>query len=195
MPQALSSLLAFLINIIFECYIVIVLFRFLLQLFGTDYYNPISQWILRLTRWTVTLLQKLIPSYYQISFSALIIAVLLESMKICLLLLLSNQFFPHIPGTLLWACADLLDYVIHIFIYAIFGQVILSWIRPAGAFAVLQILDRLTAPILRPIQRILPNFGGLDLSPIPALILLKLITTMAILPLQVLGSQLAFSGG
>ena len=188
MPQALNSLLAFLTTIIFECYIIIVLFRFLLQLFGTDYYNPISQWVLRLTSWTVSPLQRFIPSYHQISFAALIIAVLLESAKIATLLLLSNQFFPHIPGTLLWACADLLNYAVHIFIYAIFGQVILSWIRPAGAYTIMQILDRLTAPILR------PNFGGLDLSPIPAIILLKLITTFAILPLQTLGSQLAFAG-
>lgn len=195
MPPALNSFFAFLINIIFECYTIIVLFRFLLQLFGTDYYNPISQWILRLTRWTVTPLQRLIPNYQQISFAALIIAILLEVIKIASLLLLNNQFFPHIPGTLLWASADLLNYAVHIFIYAIFGQVIFSWIRPAGAHALLQILDRLTTPILRPIQNILPNFGGLDLSPIPALIILKLITAYAIVPLQVLGSQLAFAGG
>jgi YggT family protein len=194
MPQALSSFLAFFINIIFECYIVVVLLRFLLQLFGTDYYNLISQWVLRLTSWTVTLLQKLIPNYHQISFAALIVAILLASAKIVILLELNNQFFPYIPGTLLWASADLLYYTVHIFIYAIFGQIILSWIRPAGAYALLQILDRLTSPILRPIQRILPNFGGLDLSPIPALILLKLITAYAILPLQTLGAQLAFSG-
>lgn len=194
MPAVLSTILAFILNIVFDLYIFIVLLRFLLQFVGTDYYNPLSQWILRLTRWTVTPLQRVIPSYQHINFAAIVLATVLASLKIICLLLLNNKFFPHIPGTLLWAFADLLDYTLHIFIYAIFGQVILSWIRPAGAITLLQIIDRLTSPILRPIQRFIPNFVGLDFSPIVALLLLKLISTYGILPLQIFASQLAFSG-
>jgi len=194
MPPALSTPVALVINIIFECYIIIVLFRFLLQLFRADYYNPLSQWVLRLTSWTVSPLQKLIPSYKRVNFAAMVLAILLESIKIAIHLLLNNQFFPHIPGTLLWAVADLFNYAVHVFIYAIFAQAILSWVRPAGANTLLQILDRLTAPLLRPIQAILPNMGGIDLSPIPALIILKLITNYAVLPFQAFGSHLAITG-
>lgn len=193
MYSDLSTFLAFIVNLIFEVYIIIVLFRFLLQLFKADYYNPLSQWVLRLTSYSVTPLQRFIPSYKQINLSALFLLLLLGSLKIITYLFINNDIFPHIYGVLIWTMGDLIDYTSHIFFYAIFIQAILSWFRTPGASILLQVLNRLTLPLLRPMQRILPTFGGLDLSPIPVLFILKLISVYVALPLQAWGSQLALS--
>jgi YggT family protein len=84
---------------------------------------------------------------------------------------------------MLIALVDIADLLLSILMWIIIGQVILSWLL---AFNVLNTsshgvrtfalaLDRVTAPLYRPIRRILPDFGGLDFSPLVILILIQVI--------------------
>jgi len=61
---------------------------------------------------------------------------------------------------------------------AIFVRVILSWIAPMTANVFTEILFRLTEPVLTPLRRIIPTAGGLDLSPLAAIILLQIVTSI-----------------
>ncbi len=61
---------------------------------------------------------------------------------------------------------------------AIFVRVILSWVAPMTANAFTEILFRLTEPVLAPLRRIIPTAGGLDLSPLAAIILLQIATSI-----------------
>jgi YggT family protein len=84
---------------------------------------------------------------------------------------------------MLAALVDIADLLLTIVTWVIIIQVVLSWLL---AFNVLNIhsggvrnfivaLDRLTAPLYRPIRRMLPDFGGLDFSPLVILILIQVI--------------------
>src|SRR5438552_4588556 len=84
---------------------------------------------------------------------------------------------------MLLAIVQIADLLLNILTWVIIGQVILSWLL---AFNVLNIhsggvrnfivaLDRLTAPLYRPIRRMLPDFGGIDFSPLVILILIQVI--------------------
>jgi YggT family protein len=81
------------------------------------------------------------------------------------------------------ALADIANLLLTILTWIIIIQVVLSWRLVAnvlntssgGVRTVLVALDRLTAPIYRPIRRILPDFGGLDFSPLVVLILIQVI--------------------
>jgi YggT family protein len=84
---------------------------------------------------------------------------------------------------MLYALVEIVDLLLSVLTWIIIGQVILSWLL---AFNVLNVhsggvrnfivaLDRLTAPIYRPIRRLLPDFGGIDFSPLVILILIQVI--------------------
>jgi|SRR4051794_36422907 YggT family protein len=84
---------------------------------------------------------------------------------------------------MLSALVDIADYLLTILSWIIIIQVLLSWLLVAnvlntnsgGVRTVLIALDRLTAPLYRPIRRMLPDFGGLDFSPLVILILIQVI--------------------
>ena len=81
--------------------------------------------------------------------------------------------------SLLW----LINTVIQIYIFILIVQVVMSWLiafnvvntRNRFVYMVADIAYKLTDPLLRPIRRILPNFGGIDISPIVLILLLYFI--------------------
>jgi len=84
---------------------------------------------------------------------------------------------------MLIAFVDIINLLLSIVTWIIIGQVILSWLfafnvlntssEGVRRFAVA--IDRITAPLYRPIRRILPDFGGIDFSPLVILILIQVI--------------------
>jgi YggT family protein len=72
----------------------------------------------------------------------------------------------------------LIDKILEIYVFIVFAMVIMSWLvgfnvvnmRNRFVATVADILNRLTEPVLRPIRRVLPTMGGLDLSPVVLLL-------------------------
>ena len=95
----------------------------------------------------------------------------------------------NLLGTFLWAVPALASLTINIFLIAVFARVILSWVRPDPYHPVAGLLDSLTAPLLRPAQRLMPPVGGLDLSPVVVMIGLVLVEMLLIPPLKYLSGS------
>ncbi len=71
--------------------------------------------------------------------------------------------------------ARLTNLVLTLLFWAILIRAILSWVQPDPRNPIVQFLDRVTGPILYPLQRIIPPLGGIDLSPLVAMLLIELI--------------------
>ena len=84
---------------------------------------------------------------------------------------------------MLLAIFQIIDLLLRLLGWIIIGQVILSWLiafnvlntSSQGVRTFLAALDRMTAPLYRPIRRILPDFGGLDFSPLVLLLLIQVV--------------------
>ena len=84
---------------------------------------------------------------------------------------------------MLLAIFQIVDLLLGVLGWIIIGQVILSWLiafnvlntSSQGVRSFLSALDRMTAPMYRPIRRILPDFGGLDFSPLVLLLLIQVV--------------------
>ena len=84
---------------------------------------------------------------------------------------------------MLIAIVDIANLLLSIVTWIIIGQVILSWLfafnvlntSSSGVRTLAVAIDRITAPLYRPIRRILPDFGGIDFSPLVILILIQVI--------------------
>jgi YggT family protein len=177
----LANPLEFLVTTLFSLYILAVMLRFLLGAVRADFYNPVSQFLVRITNPLLIPMRKVIPSVGKYDTSALLLMLLLQVASIGLVVLLrgiSVSFFT----LLIAAVGELMMLVINVFMFAIVIQVVLSWVNPGNYNPVTALLYSITSPIMRPIQRIIPPLSGIDLSPLVAIIGLQVLR-MLILPL------------
>jgi len=186
----LSDPLVFLIQVVFGLYTLIVALRFLLQLVRADFYNPLSQFIVKATSPLLKPLRRVIPGVGGIDLSSLILAWLLKTFELMLIYLTKGFGLLLVPSLAL-AIPELVTLFINTYLFGILILVILSWVAPGGGNPAVILLYQLTAPLLEPVRRRMPEMGGLDLSPMVVMVGLVLLKMLLVPPLEVLARQLA----
>jgi YggT family protein len=177
----LTNPLEFLISTLFSLYILAVMLRFILGAVRADFYNPVSQFLVRITNPLLVPMRKVIPSFRQYDTSALLLMLLLQLVSLVIVIMLRGASIPFVT-LLLVAIGELVILALNVFIFAIVIQVILSWINPGNYNPVNALLSSITRPVMGPIQRLIPPVSGIDLSPLVALIGLQVLK-MLVLPL------------
>lgn len=165
--------LVFLVNTLFSLYAMVVLLRFILQMVRADFYNPLSQFVVRATNPLLRPVRKIVPGAWGIDFATLVVFYLVSLLTVLLLLAIAgvSQPLPTVLGNAVLKCIVL---AIHLYFITILIEVILSWVSP-GWNPVKALLYTVNAPLLGPFRRLIPSLGGIDLSPLFALILLQFI--------------------
>jgi YggT family protein len=181
----------FLIQFIFDLYIFILLLRVVLQWVHTDPNNHLFSLVSKLTNPPLKPLLRIIPNQHGIDLAAVSLLLVLEAIKITFLVGLQINTTPHLLGLFILGFAELLNQLINIFFYAVLALVILSWISPLAHGPLIEILVRISEPLIRPIRKILPHFSGFDFSPLIILICLKLLTIILVQPLTQIAANLA----
>jgi len=177
----LTNPLEFLISTLFSLYILAVMLRFILGAVRADFYNPVSQFLVRITNPLLVPMRRVIPSYRQYDTSALLLMLLLQLASLVIVIMLRGVSIPFI-SLLLAAIGELVILAFNVFIFAIVIQVVLSWVNPGNYNPVNALLSSITRPVMGPIQRLIPSVSGIDLSPLVALIGLQVLK-MLVLPL------------
>lgn len=181
----LSNPLVFLIQVLFGLYILVVMLRFLLQLTRADFYNPVSQIIVKATSPLLNPLRRVVPGFAGIDLAAIVLMWLVQSLELALIVMISGMG-SNLAATLAWAIPELVNLVPNVFLFAILIQVILSWVSPGTYNPALSLIHSLTEPVLRPAQRLIPPISGLDLSPMVVMVGLTLLKMLLLPPLQML---------
>jgi YggT family protein len=176
----MSDPIIFLIDSIFSLYILAVLLRFLLQWCGGDFYNPISQFLVKITHPPLKILRRFVPSIGKIDTSALILVLALQMLADFSILLLKGVTI-NIGALTILSTTQLISLLINVLVFAVFARALLSWINQGSFNAAASILATLTEPLLDMCRKVIPGMGGIDLSPLAALLLLQL-AKMVILP-------------
>jgi YggT family protein len=189
----LLQAMMFLIDIIVDLYVFILLLRIFLQLGQADFYNPMCQFVAKVTQPILRPLQRIIPNIQCIDLAAIIFAIVLISAKTALFWSLAQHPIHNPLGIILYASGNFLQQALDLLFYAILIEIILSWINPSSMHPLRQLLRILTAPLLNPIRagmnRLLQGFsssGGImqiDIAPIPAMIIIKLAQILLVTPL------------
>jgi len=195
----LLSPLILVINTLFDLYVLLVLLRFLLQMLRADFYNPVSQFIVRMTTPPLKILRRFIPSISAQDTASIVLCLLLIYAKFLLMRALSipaisigGQIAPigtvSYLGLLVFSIADLVSLLLTVFLVAVILKAILSWFGPGHYNPLIGLVDRIASPVLRPVRRLLPTLGGIDLSPLFAILLLMVIKMLVVPPIVFLGS-------
>jgi len=179
----------FLVQVLFGLYATIVVLRFLLQLTRADFYNPLSQFIVKATKPLLNPLRRIIPGVSGIDLASLVLAWLVLTVEQLAILGLSGTGLQPAAAAML-AIPELISLLINIFLFAILIQVIISWINPGSYNPVIGLIHNLTEPLLRPVRQRMPNMGGLDLSPMVVMIGLVVLEMLLIPPIKDLISSM-----
>jgi YggT family protein len=179
----LTNPLVFLVEVIFGLYLLIVLLRFLLQLVKADFYNPISQFIVKATSPALKPLRKVIPGFGGIDVASLVLAWIVATLKIFVIQLITAKSGLFLLALLL-AIPAIVDLFFNIFLFSILIMVILSWVSPGGYNPAIGLLYSLTDPVMKPFRKMIPPMGGLDLSPMIVMVVIVLLQMLLIPPLQ-----------
>lgn len=171
MPANVTNALVFIIHSIAQLYLLVLLLRLWLPLLRADFRNPLAQAILRLTSPVVVPIRRIVPPIGRLDTATILVAFIIEYLVLAILAMIS-QLPAGVLDITITAVAGLVLLSMHLFVFAIFVRVILSWISPGGYNPAAAIIFTLTEPVLRPLRRWLPSLGGIDISPVFAIILL-----------------------
>lgn len=155
----------FLIDILLHLYISALMLRIILQLVRADFYNPVSQFIIKITNPPVKPMRKIIPGLWGIDMATLIIVLALGMVKT----FVTYGSLP-IDWLIIKSFVDTINLALSIFLYAIIIQAILSWVNPDPYNPIVGLLNSITTPVLKHFRKLMPDMSGFDLSPIFAII-------------------------
>ena len=156
----MSGLLGIVFNIL--SYVFIILFVF--NLLKIDYYNPIVKAFLNFYK-PISLISIFSNQIYTIFLVALILKFS------GFYILYSSQYDHYVLGIV--SVIEVINTTLTIFFFSIIGAVILSWVAPNSPNPILKIIEEISDKLLAPIRKFIPAMGGLDFSPIFALILIR----------------------
>ena len=179
----------FLVDTVLGIYILIVLLRFLFQLVRVDFYNPLSQFIVKASNPPLARLHQLIPSLWGIDLGAIVLLLILEGLRLALTTLMLGHT-PRMSGVLILSIGELLKLAVYVVVFSIFMRALLSWVSSGAHNPMARLLGSFTEPLLAPARRLLPATGGLDLSPIIVFMVLMLVLKLLVQPLLDVGRML-----
>ena len=152
-----------------------MLLRFLLQLVRADFYNPISQFLVKATNPVVVPLRRVIPGVGGLDLASLLLAVVLQLLAIVALMLLNGLPLPNPLVLILWSILGIVGLLVNIYFFALLAMIILSWVASGSNNPAIYLLHQITEPVMAPFRKLLPPMGGLDFSPILLFILINVI--------------------
>lgn len=176
-----SDVLYFVLNILFSLFGIALIIRAWMYAIRLHPFNPFSQAVLRVTNWVVTPLRAIVKPSNRVDYPSLIACWLTALVYLWLTWVLLTGQFPgseSIVRSLVAALITMAKWAFNVVLWVTLIQAVLSWVNPLAP--VMPLLHTLTAPLLNPIRRVLPDLGGLDLSPL----VLLLLAQVAIMVLQ-----------
>ncbi len=167
---AMTEIVGYLLQTLLSLLLFALLLRFLLQWARADFYNPISQMLVKVTNPLITPLRRIIPGLWGLDLATLVLLLVVQAAGIAAMYLLNGAGLPNPILLPLWAIIGVVALAIQFFFFALLAVIILSWIAPATSHPAARLLFQLTEPVMAPIRGIIPPMGGLDLSPIAVFI-------------------------
>jgi YggT family protein len=147
------------------------LLRLYMQYQRIGFGNPVGRFVFALTNWLVLPLRKVLPAVGRIDTASLVAVFLVELAQFALLWLLAGRGsgLEMLPVLAVFGVARL---VISGLTGLVIVYAILSWVQADSP--IVDVIDRLCAPLLRPWRKIIPLVGGIDLSPLAFLVALQI---------------------
>jgi YggT family protein len=161
--STIISIVQFLLNTLGSLYLLVICLRFMMQLARADFYNPISQLIVKLTNPILLPLRKIIPGLWGIDMASIVFALAFHALMIEILVLTYGTYVSPFKA-LFWGLIGTLLFVINTYLILFFGVMIASFVAPYSSNPGVTLIIQIVEPVLAPFRRIIPPAGGIDFS-------------------------------
>ncbi len=168
-----------LVNALAGFFLFVVLLRFLLQAVRADFYNPISQFVVKATNPFIVPLRKVIPGFAGFDWAAIALLIIVQIIAITLSLLIAGYGLPY-GSIAIWAVLGTSGLFLKLYFWGLLISIIASWLAPQSYNPALMLLRQILEPVMAPIRKVLPDMGGLDISPIILFLVINVFEIMLI---------------
>ena len=178
--------IAFIIQYLLSAVSVLFLVRFILQATHADFFNPISQGVIRYTDPVLNPLRKVIPIYKNLDLAAFFATWVTCAATIGGVAAMTGRYDNAVVVEMLQSLGLVMgaavagvyrtfDLFLYFYWIAIFAMIIISFLAPATYNPITSLLRDICEPVLAPARRLLPAMGGLDLSPLIVFLVIGLL--------------------
>jgi len=172
MSSSVATAFSYLVSTLISLYVTAVMLRLLLQWVRADFYNPVCQFLVKVTNPVLVPLRRVIPSIGKLDTASVVLMLVLEVISVWSLSLMSPlEWAP--AQIFLFAVISLVAMLLWTYFILIIATVILSWVGQKFRHPIIPLVYQLTEPVLRPFRKIIPPISGIDLSPLLALIIIR----------------------
>jgi len=168
------SSVQFLIDFVFNIYLMVVLLRLWLQFARADFYNPFSQFVVKATQPIVAPMRRILPSIGRLDTATFVLALIVAGLKIVTLNVVLGGSGLNIMSVVILSFVIVIKEILTLVMYVLIMRAIMSWVSQ-GNNPMELVLSQLTEPMLAPIRRRMPEMGGIDLSMMVVIVMLLFI--------------------
>jgi len=148
--------------------LLVVILRGVLHASRVNFYNPLSQLIVKLTNPILAPLRGALPAKGRIDWAALVLAVILQSLILVGIALVAGERWalPGVATLFLWGVIGVLALLVNLYFFVLIAMIIVSWVAPGSRHPAIELIWQISEPVMAPFRSLLPNMGGIDFSPI-----------------------------
>lgn len=166
--------LTFLVTTLINLYVKVLLLRIWMQWARCDFYNPFSQFVVKITQPVIKPLRRVIPSIGPVDTASLLLAYVLSVLMFTLVFALQSSVLLFDPVFLYFGLVSLVKAAGVLVFWVIIVRSLMSWISQ-GRNPVDYVLIQLTEPLMAPVRRFLPAMGGIDFSAMVVILILYML--------------------
>jgi len=177
----LAQAFAFVVETVFNLFILTALVRFWMQVLRAPARNPLAQFTMALTDFAVKPLRRVLPGFFKLDLASFVVAWIAEIALLAILSLLQGVELVNgaaLSVLLFLALVKLVRLTVYIVMGAVLLQALLTWVNPYHPVA--PFFEALTRPFLKPFQKAVPPIGGVDITPVLVLIACQLVLMLPV---------------
>ena len=169
--------------------LLLVVVRGVLHATRVNFFNPLSQLVVRLTNPLLSPLRSLLPATGRVDWATWLLAIVLQIAILVAIALVAGERWtlPDPVTLLLWGVIGVLGLLINFYFFTLIAMIVVSWIAPGSRHPAIELIWQISEPVMAPFRALLHNMGGIDFSTILVFLTLN--------ALQIALRHLAMSAG
>ena len=157
--------------------LLLVVVRGVMHASRVNFFNPLSQLVVRLTNPLLSPLRTLLPATGRVDWATWVLAIAIQVMILVAIALIAGERWtlPDPLVLLLWGVVGVLGLLVNFYFFALIAMIVVSWIAPGSRHSAIELIWQISEPVMAPFRTLLPNMGGIDFSPILVFVTLNVL--------------------
>jgi len=180
MSSSVGQVIILLVNTLGGLIVLALLLRFLLQASRADFYNPVTQSLVRMTSPILNPARRIIPSWRNFDIASLLLTLMISTLATTLMIFSAGFVIPDIGTLLSWSFLGMLSLILKIYFWGLLISIIASWVAPYSGNPALMLVQEMLEPLQSLFRKVIPPMGGLDFSPIFIFLSIQVVEIMVV---------------